>query len=113
MLSRIIPLGIILALVLSVATWANANNGQGSPDFCERHGCNVPTACPDPAPCPVVEPCTEQPVCPDLVCNGTTLTVAPTAFPNYRPCKRKKSGKLVCPAPKRPQRVLVPSFEGN
>lgn len=97
--------GAATLLFLSIRP-AFADNGTGTPAFCERHCGVVEPTCPDPAPCVPT-------VCPDVQCGDTTVTVLPTPcpapdFPNYRPCKRKADGSLQCPRKRTPRRVLVP-----
>lgn len=105
---------LVCVLFLSNAVRAD-NKGEGSADFCERHGCGQTECTPCPQP-PLPPPC----VCPDVTCEATdcsktTVTVNPTPcpeyevkFPNYVPCRKRKDGSLKCPRPKTPRRVLAP-----
>jgi len=62
-------------------------------------------SCPLPAPCPTV-------TCNDGADGTTTIVEVDRCpeynAPNYIPCRRTKSGKLKCPRPRAPRRVLVP-----
>lgn len=97
----------ILVLILSLACIAPAfaNNGEGTPVYCERHGCGLPEnqehPCDAPTPpivCPVC-PTVEQQECPAVV------------FPKYVVCRRNNDGTVTCPRKKAPRRVLVPVTE--
>lgn len=96
-------LGLYLVLVVAACN-AYANNGTGTENFCERHGCGAPSG-------PVIG-CPDVPTCPTTTCDGTTVQVTcPTTdvvFPNYYPCRRKKDGTAICPRRKTPHRVLMP-----
>lgn len=97
---------ILIALLLAVSTAAFANNGEGTPRFCERHGCGLPenqecvpgvqqpTECPSPCPTPT------------CVCE---CPAAPACTPEVLvPCRRNNDGTMTCPRKKSPRRVLVP-----
>ena len=100
--------------LLGYAANATASNGTGTDAFCEKH-CGTPvTSCPNtpPTECPTPTECPAV-TCPNVTCEGTTVTVNPTPcpepkFPNYVPCRKLKDGSLKCPRPRTPRRVLAP-----
>lgn len=112
----------ILFALLVLAVPAYANNGTGSPSFCQRHcGVDVPTV--DPA-----EECPDL-TCPDVTCGATdcsqtTVVVTPTPCfstckceqEQFVPCRVKvKKGieKVRCPRKATPSRRLLPLSEAQ
>lgn len=107
-LAAVIFIGL---LVLAIST----SHAEQPPCVGDRHeNCSgtTPTTLPDVAPNADVKECLCQ--CPTVTCDGSTPIVSvPTYYPRYRPCRYTKTGKLHCPHPHAPRRVLVPEVGGT
>lgn len=94
---------IVLAILLC-ATLASANNGEGTPRFCERHGCGLP----ENQECVPGQEQEQPDACPPPTC-VCECPAAPSCTPEVLvPCRRNNDGTMTCPRRKSPRRVLVP-----
>ena len=110
-MKRTTIVGIVFAVVFA-AGLCFGSEGDGTDDFCSRHGCGAATG--PVTPCPTV-------TCPDVTCQATdcsktTVVVNPTPVtcpsttpPWYFPCRMNADGTAKCPRKATPHRAFIPA----